>query len=123
MKNNNLLKFFDEYFKQYYCTFNSKGELILVGLYRESIILIHIYSVQTNNNELKLKRIYSIPEDFELTELITSYDKLYLFSDDYIYELNSHTEKYRMFEMNTKVRLRKYAIFNSNMYYNEIIVI
>ncbi|RGB38503.1 hypothetical protein C1646_755670 [Rhizophagus diaphanus] len=110
MRNYYRLKSFVEYFidirkyiKPYYCTFNPKGEFVLFVLYRKSHLFIYIYSTQTNNNKLKCKRIYELPEDFELTELITRYDKLYLFSNDYAYELNTSITRIfiKIFGINT----------------------
>jgi hypothetical protein len=89
-----------------YCTFNLKGEFILYGKfcafdifrifgYIDSDIeqkVIWIYSTQTKNNKWECKRFYKIPEDYELIS-ISKYDKVYLFSNDYIYEWNINTEK------------------------------
>ncbi|PKC64385.1 hypothetical protein RhiirA1_421641, partial [Rhizophagus irregularis] len=81
----------------YYCTFNSKGEFILYSLvYINRNIgehkIIWIYSTQTKNDKWECKRFYKIPEDYELIS-ISKYDKVYLFSNDYIYKWNINTEK------------------------------
>ena len=44
------------------------------------------------NNKWEYERFYEIPEDYELIS-ISKYDKVYLFSNDYIYEWNINTEK------------------------------
>ena len=71
-----------------YCTFNLKGEFILYDLDGT----IRIYSTQTKNNKWECKRFYRIPEDYELIS-ISKYDKVYLVSNDYIYEWNINTER------------------------------
>ncbi|GBB97694.1 hypothetical protein RclHR1_03040011 [Rhizophagus clarus] len=65
-----------------YCIFNLKGEFILCCDDK-----IYIYSKQIKNNTWKCKRIYMIPEDHKLIG-ISKYDKLYLSSDNTIYESN-----------------------------------
>ncbi|PKY49577.1 hypothetical protein RhiirA4_545380 [Rhizophagus irregularis] len=83
------------YIKHCYCTFNLDGELILyslVGSYFGEHKIIWIYSTQTKNNKWECKRFYRIPEDYELIS-ISKYDKVYLFSNDYIYEWNINTER------------------------------
>jgi hypothetical protein len=77
----------DDYKYYAYCTFNLKGELIL-----QRYEFIHIYSIQTVNNKWKCKRTYRIPDYFKLIS-ISIYDKLYLFSNNSIYEWNLNTEK------------------------------
>jgi len=80
-----------------YCTFNLKDEFIL---YDKSQDVIWIYSTQTKNNKWTCKKIYEIPEGIELIS-ISKYDKLYLSSNDYIYEWDILTEKsIRIFENN-----------------------
>ncbi|UZO06889.1 uncharacterized protein OCT59_027194 [Rhizophagus irregularis] len=79
----------------YYCTFNLKGEFILYGeVYAVSgkHKIIYIYSTQTKNNKWEYKRFYEIPEDYELIS-ISKYDKVYLFSNNHIYEWNINTER------------------------------
>jgi hypothetical protein len=78
----------------HYCTFNLKGEFITY--YKDNIIFI--YSTQTKNNKWNCKRIYKIPESFlEFEDFkfigITKYDKLYLFSNNSVYESDLITEK------------------------------
>ncbi|PKY37029.1 hypothetical protein RhiirB3_461112, partial [Rhizophagus irregularis] len=79
----------------FYCTFNLKGEFILYGLvhsYFGSHRIILIYSTQNKNNKWECKRFYKIPEDYGIIS-ISKYDKVYLYSKDYIYEWNINTEK------------------------------
>src|SRR6266498_1933754 len=79
----------------YDCTFNLKGEFILYSVVSGSFDvqkIIWIYSTQTKNNKWECKRFYRIPEDYELINM-SKYDKVYLCSNDYIYEWNIITEK------------------------------
>jgi hypothetical protein len=73
-----------------------KGEFIFCndvknrqGIYHK---IIWVYSTQTKNNKWICKRIYKIPKEFELIS-ISKYDKLYLFSNNNIYEWNILNEK------------------------------
>ncbi|PKK59825.1 hypothetical protein RhiirC2_719550 [Rhizophagus irregularis] len=77
----------------YYFTFNLKGELILYGDCCEKKI-IYFYSTQNKNNKWKCKKIYEIPKDFKLIS-ISKCNKLYLFSNNSIYEWDLITEKER----------------------------
>ncbi|PKC51039.1 hypothetical protein RhiirA1_484694, partial [Rhizophagus irregularis] len=96
--NNNDKKFtlsFDRRIYPVYFTFNLKDEFILyssVHSYFGSQKIIWIYSTQTKNNKWECKRFYRIPEDYEVIS-ISKYDKVYLYSNDYIYEWNIDTEK------------------------------
>jgi hypothetical protein len=94
----------------HYCTFNLSGEFISyskVGkvdittdadtrrnrdFHFKNSKLIWVYSTETKNNKWACKRIYKIPENFELIS-ISKHDKLYLFSNDYFYVWNMDTEK------------------------------
>uniref|UniRef100_U9U019 Uncharacterized protein n=1 Tax=Rhizophagus irregularis (strain DAOM 181602 / DAOM 197198 / MUCL 43194) TaxID=747089 RepID=U9U019_RHIID len=82
--------------KYHYCTFNLKGEFIFCNDVKNRHRIYHkiiwIYSTQTKNNKWECKGIYKIPKDFELIS-ISKYDKLYLFSNNNIYEWNILTEK------------------------------
>ncbi|EXX70974.1 hypothetical protein RirG_082680 [Rhizophagus irregularis DAOM 197198w] len=87
-----------------YFTFNLKGEFILYNKINSDITaykkhkIIWIYSTQTKNNKWMCKRIYEIPKDFELIG-ISKNDKLYLFSNNSIYEWNIlNEENIRMFK-------------------------
>ncbi|PKK63678.1 hypothetical protein RhiirC2_757928, partial [Rhizophagus irregularis] len=78
----------------FYCTFNLKGEFILYSVVSNTSYsdfgnhrIIWIYSTQTKNNKWKCKRFYKIPEDYGIIS-ISKYDKVYLYSKDYIYEWN-----------------------------------
>ena len=107
-----------------YCTFNLKGEFILYsslnfqyGYHK----IIWIYSTQTKNNKWECKRFYRIPEDYELIS-ISKYDKVYLFSNDYIYEWNINTERgVKIFDNNKDknkvINIIKF-IFQSILNYN-----
>jgi hypothetical protein len=80
-----------------YCTFNLKGEFILYNRVCSTYVnynrIIWIYSTQTKNNKWECKRFYRVPYySYELIS-ISKYDKVYLFSDDYIYELDINTER------------------------------
>ncbi|GBC03030.1 hypothetical protein RclHR1_04950002 [Rhizophagus clarus] len=84
------------HFKYHYCTFNSKCEFIFCndvksrhGIYHK---IIWVFSTQTKINQWKCKNIYKIPKDFELIS-ISKYDKVYLFSNNNIYEWDIATEK------------------------------
>ena len=85
--------------------FNSKGEFIIYGNwehsdtpstiwseYQKNHKIIWIYSTKTRNNKWICKRLYEIPKNFELIS-ISKDNKLYLFSNNYIYEWNLLTEK------------------------------
>jgi hypothetical protein len=96
MKNNNQK--IELYFKINhidYCTFNLEGEFILYSLmwrgdnYKN---IIWIYSTQTKSNKWNCKRFYEIPQNIELIS-ITKYNKVYLSSNDNIYEWDILTEK------------------------------
>ncbi|PKK78592.1 hypothetical protein RhiirC2_770074 [Rhizophagus irregularis] len=82
--------------KYHYCTFNLKGEFIFCNDVKNRHRIYHkiiwVYSTQTKNNKWVCKGIYKIPKDFELIS-ISKYDKLYLFSNNNIYEWNILTEK------------------------------
>jgi hypothetical protein len=79
----------DDNYKYCYCTFNLEGELILHEM-KDNII--YIYSTQTKNNKWNCKKMYKIPEDFSIID-ISKYNKIYLFSNNSIYEHNLITEK------------------------------
>ncbi|PKK57368.1 hypothetical protein RhiirC2_871835, partial [Rhizophagus irregularis] len=86
---------FDRRIYPVYFTFNLKDEFILyssVHSYFGNQKIIWIYSTQTKNNKWECKRFYRIPEDYEVIS-ISKYDKVYLYSIDYIYEWNINTEK------------------------------
>jgi hypothetical protein len=85
------LEFEDDYYR--YCTFNLKGEFILYTIKRlTKRDIIWIYSTQTKNNKWKCKKFYEIPRDVKLIS-ISKYDKLFLYSNNSIYECNILTEK------------------------------
>ncbi len=70
-----------------YCIFNLKGEFILYTTTK----MIWIYST-TKNSKWKCKKVYEIPEDVKFISL-SKYDKLFLYSNNYICEWNIPTEK------------------------------
>ncbi|RIA79417.1 hypothetical protein C1645_840737 [Glomus cerebriforme] len=100
----------NNYYSNYYCIFNLKGEFILnnkiSNFAYEDYSIIWIYSTQTKNRKWTYKRIYKIPEGYELIS-ISKYDKLYLlFSNNYIHEWDLLTEKsIRMFGNKEKIEL------------------
>ncbi|PKY56495.1 hypothetical protein RhiirA4_476826 [Rhizophagus irregularis] len=78
-------------------TFNSKGKFILYSNWKihdelENKI-IRIFSTQTINNKWYCERIYKIPNYFELINISKYVDKLYLFSNNSIYEWDLDAEK------------------------------
>jgi hypothetical protein len=101
MNNTDKIKlYFDRDMRSNYCTFNLKGEFILHSTVRQAVQLVDqqliwIYSTQTKNETWKCKKFYKIPDDFEDFELISisKYDKVYLTSNNCIYELDILTEK------------------------------
>lgn len=79
--------------------FNSKDEFIIYGnwkhnkknkYYKEHKI-IWIYSTHTKNEKWICKRLYEIPENFGLISILE--DKLYLLSNNCIYEWDLSTKK------------------------------
>ncbi|GET00426.1 hypothetical protein GLOIN_2v1874127 [Rhizophagus clarus] len=105
MMNNNQKILLDVHYKRflyYYFTFNSEGELILYAR-RFGSYFIFVYSTKTKNNKWKYKRMYKIPDYFSLIS-ISKYNKLYLFSNNSIYEHNLNTEKsIKIFTSNEKI--------------------
>ncbi|EXX64204.1 hypothetical protein RirG_145060 [Rhizophagus irregularis DAOM 197198w] len=92
MMNNHKIKIdcdIGEYYS--YCTFNLKSELILYSG-NDDYNLVLVYSTQTKNNEWKCQRIHKMPKDFDLIS-ISKYDKIYLFSNNSIFEWNLINEK------------------------------
>jgi hypothetical protein len=97
-----------------YCTFNLKGEFILYGtieIHSKIHKTIWIYSTQTKNNKWECKRFYKIPENYELIS-ISKYDKVYLSSNDYIYEWNINTERSVIIFDNNKDKNKVINIIN-----------
>src|SRR5687767_8850848 len=74
-----------------YCAFNINGELILYGKDHT----VFIYSTQTENNKWNCKGVYKLFKDSEdfIIVSISKYNKLYLFSNNSIYEWNLDTEE------------------------------
>ena len=105
MNNNQEIKLeFDNHYRCHDCTFNLKGEFILYNLIDKKIIWI--YSTQTKNNKWKCKKFYEIPKDVELIS-ISKYDKLFLYSNNYIYEWNILTEKSTRLFYNEDIEYKK----------------
>ncbi|GET00465.1 hypothetical protein GLOIN_2v1874127 [Rhizophagus clarus] len=77
-----------------YCTFNLEGNLILYYNDVESAI-IFFYSAQAEKTVLKCERMYKMPKNIKdyIFISISKYDKLYLLSNNSIYEWNIVTEK------------------------------
>ncbi|GBB85850.1 hypothetical protein RclHR1_01230013 [Rhizophagus clarus] len=76
-------------------SFNLKGELILFNKRNH----IHIYSTQIKNNKWKRERKYKIPKGFKLISMSKCDDKVYLFSNNSIYEWNLITKKNNQLRM------------------------
>lgn len=71
--------------------------------------IIYIYSTKTKNDKWNCKRMYKIPEDFNIIS-ISKYGNLYLFSNNSIYEHNLINERsVRIFKSDEKT---KYASYN-----------
>ena len=87
-----------------YCTFNLKGEFILHDSRHK---IVWIYSTQTKNNKWKCKRLYEIPGDAKLIS-ISKYDKLFVYSNNSIYEWNILTEKCTRLFYNEDYEVIKY---------------
>ncbi|PKY59357.1 hypothetical protein RhiirA4_482026, partial [Rhizophagus irregularis] len=90
------LSFDKKLYSIHYFTFNLKGEFILyskVVTHFEYCNIIWIYSTQTKNNKWECKRFYEITLLYYKIIGISKYDKVYLYSGDYIYEWNINTEK------------------------------
>ncbi|PKY47715.1 hypothetical protein RhiirA4_544152 [Rhizophagus irregularis] len=93
-KNKKITLSFDKKVSAEYCTFNLEGEFILYSVVdtNKKRKIIWIYSTQTKNNKWDCKRFYRILEDYELIS-ISKYDRVYLSSNDCIYEWNINTER------------------------------
>lgn len=81
-------------------TFNSKGEYIVHFVWNSYNDHFHhvgkviwIFSTQTKNKKWICKRIYKIPEYFKLINISKYDDKLYLYSNNSIYEWDLDTGK------------------------------
>ncbi|PKB97836.1 hypothetical protein RhiirA5_432418 [Rhizophagus irregularis] len=98
--NNNKIKLdCDDNYKYCYCTFNLEGEFMS---HEVKDNMIYIYSTETKNNKWNCKRMYKIPEDFNIID-ISEYN-IYLFSNNTIYEHNLITEKtVRIFKSNEMI--------------------
>jgi predicted transcriptional regulator len=112
----------DNYNYNYY-TFTLKGEFILREV-KDNFIFI--YSTQTKNNKLNCKRIYKIPEGFNFIS-ISKYDKLYLCSNNSIYEHNLITQKSIRIFKSDKIELISYELkfyisYDKVIKYNKLIV-
>ena len=105
------LEFEDDYYR--YCTFNLKGEFISCHTIIHSSNfdikheIIWKYSTQTKNNKWKCKKLYEIPEDVELIS-ISKYDKVFLYSNNSIYEWNILTEKSTRLFHNEDIKYKYY---------------
>ncbi|PKY57911.1 hypothetical protein RhiirA4_549853 [Rhizophagus irregularis] len=105
-------------YKYNYYTFTLKGEFILREM-KDNFTFI--YSTQTKNNKLNCKRIYKIPEGFDFIS-ISKYDKLYLFSNNSIYEHDLITQKSIRIFKNDKIELISYELKNYISYDKNIII-
>lgn len=113
----NLCVYSDTY---YDCIFNLESEFIFYNeiINRHDIYqkIIWIYSTQTGNNKWTCKGIYKIPDDFELIS-ISKYDsKVYLLSNNNIYEWNILTGKGIKIFGNEK---KEYEVINNLNYLSE----
>lgn len=111
--------YFCKHLTSYYCVFNLKDEFILYSDINHSAgdnKIIWICSTQTKNNKWTCKKIYMISDDVELLS-ISKYDKLYLISNDCIYELNILTGKSMKIFVN-KNEVIKIILFNYSKVYN-----
>ncbi|RGB39396.1 hypothetical protein C1646_754547 [Rhizophagus diaphanus] len=75
---------------------------------------------QTKNNKWECKRFYRIPKDYELISIL-KYDKVYLFSNDYIYEWNINTERGVKIFGNNKDK-NKFETKNIGIFSNEKLI-
>ncbi|PKC73251.1 hypothetical protein RhiirA1_389068 [Rhizophagus irregularis] len=88
-------------------TFNLEGDFIL---HEAKDNIIYIYSTQTTkNNKWNCKRMYKIPVDFNIIN-ISKYNKLYLFSNNSIFEHNLITKKsLRIIKNDEKIKSISYS--------------
>lgn len=95
----------DDNYKYCYCTFNLEGQFIL---HEAKDNIIYIYSTKTKKNKWNCRRMYKLPENFNIID-ISKYNKLYLFSKNSIYEYNLTTKKsIRIFESDEKIIYTSY---------------
>ena len=99
----------DYQYRPHYCTFNFRGEFILYTKLNNTDVqrnrkihfdssdnkIVWIYSTKTKNDKWTCKKIYKVPENFELISVSKhdEQDKFYLFSNGYFYVWNMDTEK------------------------------
>ena len=117
-----LYPYSDDQHRPHYCTFNLKGEFILYSKINNTTDedvqrkrklhfdssdkkIVWIYSTKTNNNKWTCKKIYKVPENFELISVSKrdEQDKFYLFSNGYFYVWNMDTEKSTRIFINKEV--------------------
>ena len=87
-----------EQYRPHYCTFNFRGEFILYTKLNNTDDssdkkIVWIYPTETNNDKWTCKKIYKVPENFELISVSKHDNQLYLFSNNYFYVWNMDTEK------------------------------
>src|ERR1044072_4929953 len=115
----------DYQYRPHYCTFNFRGEFILYSKIDDITDaknrkihfdgsdkkIVWIYSTKTNNDKWTCKKIYKVPENFELISVSKhdKQDKFYLFSNGYFYVWNMSTGKTtRIFlNKNAKEQMKK----------------
>src|SRR5437763_10246070 len=95
----------DEILPDYY-TFNLKGDFVFYKRFENGEKIIQIHSTQDDSGKWMCKNAFKIPNNYELIS-ISKYDKLYLFSNNYIYEWNFHTEKVLSIFVNEKSKVNK----------------
>ena len=110
---------YHQQYRPHYCTFNFRGEFILYTKLNNTDVqgnrkihfdssdnkIVWIYSTKTNNNKWTCKKIYKVPENFELISVSKhdEQDKFYLFSNGYFYVWNMVTEKSARIFINKEV--------------------
>ncbi|EXX71390.1 hypothetical protein RirG_078940 [Rhizophagus irregularis DAOM 197198w] len=114
----NIALSFGKGVKVKYCIFNSKNEFVLYSSVHTNSkyhSIIWIYSTQTKNDKWECKRFYRIPEGYGLIS-ISKYDKVYLNSNDYIYEWDINIERsVKIFGNNEN----KFGTYNIGIFSNE----
>ena len=101
---------YDYQYRPHYCTFNFRGEFILYTKLNNTDDssdkkIVWIHSTDTKNGKWTCKKIYKIPENFELISVSKhdEQDKFYLFSNGYFYVWNMDTEKSTRIFINKEV--------------------
>jgi len=106
-----ILEFEDDW--NYYCTFDLKGDFILYTYdkYGSHNKIIWKYSTQTKNNKWKCKKFYGISNPNEV-DVISISDKLFVYSNNSIYEWNILTEKSTRLIYNEDIKYEYDSVIN-----------